>query len=221
MREIYTKFHQPRRNVTFIDELTFLAAERKAPLPTWGSFGEIIMDKETSSRVSHIAGVIMNATADGKETPEDFARLLHDAKRLAGSALSQDQTPGQRKPPVNNEELGGIHPAPTEFSDAQIALDPILHFFHYAHLPEKLRATSRLFFILAATLVNTLPRNAERSVALRKLLEAKDAAVRANLPAPGFGAVASKRMDVERAPGEAVEIGGHDEDRDGPVPFDG
>ena len=35
---------------------------------------------------------------------------------------------------------------------------------------------------LARQLVEALPRNAERSVALRKLLEAKDAAVRANVP---------------------------------------
>jgi hypothetical protein len=112
-----------------------------------------------------------------------------------------------------------IHPAPTEFSHAQITTDPILHFFHYAHLPEKLRATSRLFFILASTLVDTLPRNAERTVALRKLLEAKDAAVRANLPAPVIGEkpVASERPAL----GEPVETGGHDEDRDGPLPFDG
>jgi hypothetical protein len=112
-----------------------------------------------------------------------------------------------------------IHPAPTEFSHAQIATDPILHFFHYAHLPEKLRATSRLFFILASTLVTTLPRNAERSVALRKLLEAKDAAVRANLPAPVIGEKGTVASQPEL--GEPREIGGHDEDRDGPVPFDG
>lgn len=31
-------------------------------------------------------------------------------------------------------------------------------------------------------IVTSLPRNAERTVALRKLLEAKDAAVRANVP---------------------------------------
>jgi uncharacterized protein YjiS (DUF1127 family) len=54
--------------------------------------------KETSARISHIAGVVMNATADGAETPEDFARLLADAKRLAGSCMSQDETPGQEKP---------------------------------------------------------------------------------------------------------------------------
>lgn len=37
------------------------------------------------------------------------------------------------------------------------------------------------FCELAYTIVGSLPRNAERSVALRKLLEAKDAAVRAFL----------------------------------------
>ena len=113
----------------------------------------------------------------------------------------------------------GIHPAPAEFTDAQIAADPILHFFHHAHLPERLQQTSRMFFSLALYTVNMLPRNAERTVALRKLLEAKDAAVRANLPAPSFGQkelpMASPKLD------EPVEIGGHDEDRDGPIPFGG
>jgi hypothetical protein len=116
-----------------------------------------------------------------------------------------------------------IHPAPIEFTTAQITTDPILHFFHYAHLPEKLRATSRLFFILASTLVDTLPRNPERTVALRKLLEAKDAAVRANLPAPGFQPqrVLASGDGAGAKLGEPREIGGHDEDRDGPLPFDG
>lgn len=78
-----------------------------------------------------------------------------------------------------NDTVSGIHPAPIQFTDEQIAADPILHFFHYSHLPEKLQSSSRPFCNLAALLIDTLPRNAERSVALRKLLEAKDAAVRA------------------------------------------
>lgn len=56
-----------------------------------------------------------------------------------------------------------------------------MQFFAYAHLPEHLQEISRPFGDLAAIIVNTLPRNAERTVALRKLLEAKDAAVRAKL----------------------------------------
>jgi hypothetical protein len=60
--------------------------------------------------------------------------------------------------------------------------EPILRFFKYGHLPEALQLRSKPFADLAESLVATLPRNAERSVALRKLLEAKDAAVRAALP---------------------------------------
>ena len=60
-------------------------------------------------------------------------------------------------------------------------MEPILQFFAYLHLPDRLRAVSRPFSDMATELVETLPRNPERTVALRKLLEAKDAAVRAAL----------------------------------------
>ena len=55
----------------------------------------------------------------------------------------------------------------------------ILQFFAYEHLPQHLQDVSRPFGLLAATIVENLPRNPERTAALRKLLEAKDAAVRA------------------------------------------
>jgi len=58
--------------------------------------------------------------------------------------------------------------------------EPIMKFFSYAHLPEHLQAVSKPFATIAEMLM-ALPRNAERSVALRKLLESKDAAVRAVL----------------------------------------
>lgn len=57
--------------------------------------------------------------------------------------------------------------------------EPMLQFFTYQHLPEKLQAVSEPFCNLAAIVVEELPRNPERTVALRKLLEAKDCAVRA------------------------------------------
>ena len=62
-----------------------------------------------------------------------------------------------------------------------MARDPILQFFAYGPLPPALRDVSRPFCELAETIATTLPRNPERTVALRKLLEAKDAAVRAAL----------------------------------------
>ena len=59
--------------------------------------------------------------------------------------------------------------------------DHIEQFFVYEHLPPHLAEVSKPFAELAKVIVETLPRNPERTVALRKLLEAKDAAVRARL----------------------------------------
>lgn len=70
-------------------------------------------------------------------------------------------------------------------------MEPLLQFFEYAHLPPHLQAVSKPFCELAHAIVHgwtdgdvayvALPRNPERTVALRKLLEAKDCAVRALL----------------------------------------
>ncbi|WP_217917983.1 hypothetical protein [Myxococcus sp. AM009] len=57
----------------------------------------------------------------------------------------------------------------------------IMQFFAYGHLPPKLQAVSAPFGDLAERLHAEVPRNPERTEALRKLLEAKDAAVRALL----------------------------------------
>jgi hypothetical protein len=57
----------------------------------------------------------------------------------------------------------------------------MLQFFSYTHLPPALANVSRPFSVMAHDLVETLPRNPERSAALRKLLESKDCAVRALL----------------------------------------
>lgn len=60
-------------------------------------------------------------------------------------------------------------------------IEPLMQFFAFAHLPPHLQAVSQPFGELAQRIVDTLPRNPERTVALRKLLEAKDCAVRALL----------------------------------------
>lgn len=58
----------------------------------------------------------------------------------------------------------------------------IMDFFKYDHLPEKLQEISKPFGELAKK-VNEMDTNypAEKQTALRKILEAKDAAVRAAL----------------------------------------
>lgn len=59
--------------------------------------------------------------------------------------------------------------------------EPMLQFFESAHLPDHLRMISAPFGDLAHLAVAILPRNPERTAALRKLLEAKDCAVRASI----------------------------------------
>lgn len=58
---------------------------------------------------------------------------------------------------------------------------PILRYFEYAHLPPHLREVSEKFGRLAQDLEASLPSGPEKSTGLRKLLEAKDACVRAAL----------------------------------------
>ena len=57
----------------------------------------------------------------------------------------------------------------------------LMQFFEYEHLPPHLQSVSSLFGKLAETIEASLPRNTEKTTALRKLLEAKDCAVRAVL----------------------------------------
>lgn len=57
--------------------------------------------------------------------------------------------------------------------------EPLLQFFAYRDLPMHLHAIANDFKDMATLLVETLPRNAERTVALRKLLESRDCALRA------------------------------------------
>ncbi|SDL06778.1 hypothetical protein SAMN05428953_12638 [Mesorhizobium muleiense] len=57
--------------------------------------------------------------------------------------------------------------------------DHVLQFFAFDHLPPALKEISRPFGQMAENMTKTLPRNPERTKALNKLLEAKDAAVRA------------------------------------------
>ena len=58
---------------------------------------------------------------------------------------------------------------------------PIVRYFSYQHLPEKLAQVSAPLRKLAAEMDATLPDGEEKSAGLRKLLEAKDCFVRAAL----------------------------------------
>ena len=61
------------------------------------------------------------------------------------------------------------------------ATEALLRFFEYNHLPEHLQAVSKPFHETAYWMAVGLPWSAETTTCLRKLLEAKDCAVRAAL----------------------------------------
>lgn len=62
--------------------------------------------------------------------------------------------------------------------------DRMMKWFAFEHLPEHLKIVSAQFYEVACSLCALVDAGPERTVALRKLLEAKDAAVRAKL-SPG------------------------------------
>lgn len=59
--------------------------------------------------------------------------------------------------------------------------DRMLKWFAFEHLPEHLQAASKPFYGVACKLCELAEPGPERTVALRKLLESKDAAVRSVL----------------------------------------
>ena len=60
-------------------------------------------------------------------------------------------------------------------------VDNILKYFRYEHLPADLQKISKLCHTLAIQMTKECEHNAELTAGLRKLLEAKDCFVRANL----------------------------------------
>lgn len=64
-------------------------------------------------------------------------------------------------------------------SDSTMSKNQIMQYFAYAHLPQHLQRVSKPFALLAQEMDLYLPDGAEKSAGLRKLLEAKDCAVRA------------------------------------------
>lgn len=59
--------------------------------------------------------------------------------------------------------------------------DRMMKWFAYEHLPSHLQEVSKQFHALASDIALLVQPGPERTVAMRKLLEAKDAAVRATV----------------------------------------
>ena len=58
--------------------------------------------------------------------------------------------------------------------------NPIMQYFEYAHLPPQMQQVSKPICNIAHIYNDNMPESDEKQVGLRKLLEAKDALVRAS-----------------------------------------
>jgi len=106
-----------------------------------------------------------------KSLPEDEqGRLVRQLSHMRVYSKILAERIGNFKDDGVEEEKPAAAPEPVEH---------IMQFFKYAHLPPHLAEISKPFSDMAHDIVKKLPRNPERTVALRKLLESKDAAVRA------------------------------------------
>lgn len=88
-----------------------------------------------------------------------------------------------RRPTLLNAILSMNHDIPEWLREATMhpAVQHIMQYFKYDHLPEKLQATSKPLAVLAEQMAKDLPEGPELTAGLRKLLEAKDCFVRAAL----------------------------------------
>jgi hypothetical protein len=59
--------------------------------------------------------------------------------------------------------------------------EQMLRYFSFLHLPVELQRISRHFYTVAEIVVSTVPAGPEKTACMRKLIEAKDCAVRAAL----------------------------------------
>lgn len=114
-----------------------------------------------------------------------------DAERIAGRGVAALKLAGHTVKSarlVLTDYTGAAAPGnePTDLTAGHPDLgsgEHIEQFFAYDHLPPHLKSVSAPFAEMA-NFVLTLPKNPERDKALLKLLEAKDAAVRAKVAKP-------------------------------------
>ena len=102
--------------------------------------------------------------------------------RVAAGACDHCQGKETQAPPSTSVTVDTLHATTEAGLEEAIVLtgERMLPFFRFGHLPLPLQSVSAVF-ARAAVQVVQLPASAERTVALRKLLEGKDAAVRAAL----------------------------------------
>lgn len=126
-------------------------------------------DARSTERIVYGGGMITRTSAQLEVSQATFAEI-----QAAMSAAGYDHAMGTYAGRAL-VEMDGV-----AIIEREIDIDEPPFFFAFAHLPPHLQAVSRPFAAMARTIM-ALPDNREREKALDKLLESKDAAVRAAL----------------------------------------
>ena len=128
-------------------------------------------------------GGVVVVGAAGPDRGEPRRRRVHPGDPAGPRAGLQDPGGARRDDPGRGAGRG-TPPGPAARGAAVSGTrsSPIMRYFETRHLPAGLAVVSTQFRDLAEWVEENLPAGAEKSTALRKLLEAKDAAVRAALP---------------------------------------
>jgi hypothetical protein len=131
-----------------------------------------LIDRPLVDIVARLAIIARSAIVRKIQTELAF-RLPQSRKPLGHIVLTRDEALQLIADILGEEEKDTMSTNQTH--------EPLLQFFEFEHLKPELAEVSKPFRFLADEIVATLPRNPERTVALRKLLEAKDCAVRAKV----------------------------------------
>ena len=137
------------------------AAQRGAPDPWSPEFS----DREWEAMRRNCALVALRAAFEG---------ALKDSRPCANPVAQEKAAVSE---PRGSHRLTQI----TTSSGGSPMRNPILKHFSYSHLPPRLQDVSRAFHEIAISNAAALPDGPEKDMCLRKLLEAKDCAVRAAL----------------------------------------
>lgn len=131
------------------------------------------------SRTRDQINIAIHYISSGRGDPDEIDRVEIDhADTHVTCFPKRDDEP--EAPPDEIGVDGRINYDAARTTDRAAA--SLLQYFEYEHLPPPLQSVSKPFCELARKLTNIVGPHPERTVALRKLLEAKDAAVRACIP---------------------------------------
>lgn len=136
---------------------------------------ELLGSEAESDAVYEVVSILASPTPE--QTPTDPITMMRNYLERPGGTKAAYTADDFAKSILFWSHHVMVAPPDRKSLDA----DPMRLFFEYAHLPANMHAVARLFCELADSIIEHLPMGLERTEPLKKLLEARDATVKAFL----------------------------------------